>query len=149
MVWHHSGVPCTCPFHVLLPSAPPMCTSHPYALPRAASKCPSHVPHPPILACLLPLPYLGPKCPCHVALSALRWVRSVAVDPGNEWFATGSADRTIKIWDLASGQLKLTLTGHIEQVNSALTPSACSGLGEVRQRGLKVTNLACLLLYVQ
>ncbi|GAX77712.1 hypothetical protein CEUSTIGMA_g5155.t1 [Chlamydomonas eustigma] len=46
----------------------------------------------------------------------LGWVRSIAVDPGNEWFCTGSADRTIKIWDLASGQLKLTLTGHIEQV---------------------------------
>ncbi|GLI63421.1 hypothetical protein VaNZ11_006389 [Volvox africanus] len=46
----------------------------------------------------------------------LGWVRCVAVDPGNEWFATGSADRTIKIWDMASGQLKLTLTGHIEQV---------------------------------
>ncbi len=45
-----------------------------------------------------------------------RWVRSIAFDPGNEWFATGSADRTIKIWDSASGQLKLTLTGHIEQV---------------------------------
>ncbi len=47
------------------------------------------------------------------------WVRCVAVDPGNEWFATGSADRTIKIWDLASGQLKLTLTGHIEQVRGS------------------------------
>lgn len=46
----------------------------------------------------------------------LGWVRSVAVDPSNTWFATGSADRTIKIWDLASGVLKLTLTGHIEQV---------------------------------
>jgi pleiotropic regulator 1 len=46
----------------------------------------------------------------------LGWVRSIAVDPGNAWFATGSGDRTIKIWDLASGQLKLTLTGHIEQV---------------------------------
>lgn len=40
----------------------------------------------------------------------------MAFDPSNEWFATGSADRTIKIWDTASGQLKLTLTGHIEQV---------------------------------
>lgn len=46
----------------------------------------------------------------------LGWVRSVAVDPGNSWFCTGSADRTIKIWDLASGKLKLTLTGHIEQI---------------------------------
>jgi len=46
----------------------------------------------------------------------MGWVRSVHVDPSNEWFVTGSADRTIKIWDLASGQLKLTLTGHIEQV---------------------------------
>lgn len=27
----------------------------------------------------------------------LGWVRSVAVEPGNEWFATGSADRTIKV----------------------------------------------------
>ena len=42
----------------------------------------------------------------------------MAVEPGNEWFATGSADRTIKIWDLASGQLKLTLTGHIEQAST-------------------------------
>ncbi|KAJ8766281.1 hypothetical protein K2173_022340 [Erythroxylum novogranatense] len=46
----------------------------------------------------------------------LGWVRSVAFDPSNNWFCTGSADRTIKIWDLASGRLKLTLTGHIEQV---------------------------------
>lgn len=46
----------------------------------------------------------------------LGWVRSIAFDPSNEWFATGSSDRTIKLWDLASGQLKLTLTGHIEQV---------------------------------
>ena len=141
-----------CPFHGLLPSAPFTCTSHvplAYALPWAASKCPSHVPHPPILAFLVPLPCVAAHCPSHVALPALRWVRSVAVDPGNEWFATGSADRTIKIWDLASGQLKLTLTGHIEQVHSALAPSACSGVGGVGQRGLKVASLACMLLYVQ
>ena len=41
------------------------------------------------------------------------WVRALAVEPSNQWFATGSADRTIKIFDLASGTLKLTLTGHI------------------------------------
>ncbi|KAF7146305.1 hypothetical protein RHSIM_Rhsim04G0224200 [Rhododendron simsii] len=46
----------------------------------------------------------------------LGWVRSIAFDPSNMWFCTGSADRTIKIWDVGTGRLKLTLTGHIEQV---------------------------------
>lgn len=46
----------------------------------------------------------------------LGWASSIAFEPGNEWFATGSGDRTVKIWDTASGTLKLTLTGHTEQV---------------------------------
>ncbi|KAJ6450335.1 WD40-repeat-containing domain protein [Mycena vitilis] len=46
----------------------------------------------------------------------LGWVRSVAAEPGNQWFATGAGDRVIKIWDLASGELKLSLTGHISTV---------------------------------
>jgi WD40 repeat protein len=50
-------------------------------------------------------------------------VRCVAFDPSNEWFCTGSSDRTIKLWDTGSGQLKLTLTGHIEQVTGlAVSP---------------------------
>ncbi|KAH6837985.1 pleiotropic regulatory locus 1 [Perilla frutescens var. hirtella] len=53
----------------------------------------------------------------------LGWVRSVAVDPSNTWFCTGSADRTIKIWDLASGRLRLTLTGHIDQVRGLAVSS--------------------------
>ncbi|OZJ07016.1 hypothetical protein BZG36_00011 [Bifiguratus adelaidae] len=53
----------------------------------------------------------------------LGWVRSVAMEPGNEWFATGAGDRTIKLWDLASGRLKLTLTGHIATVRGlAVSP---------------------------
>lgn len=46
----------------------------------------------------------------------LGWVRSIAIEPGNEWFCTGSADRTIKIWDLASGTLKTSFTGHVSTV---------------------------------
>ena len=52
----------------------------------------------------------------------LGWVRSIAFDPSNAFFATGSSDRTIKIWDFPKSTtaspdaLKLTLTGHISAV---------------------------------
>jgi pleiotropic regulator 1 len=53
----------------------------------------------------------------------LGWVRSLAVEPGNQWFASGAGDRTIKIWDLATGNLRLTLTGHISTVRGlAVSP---------------------------
>uniref|UniRef100_A0A7S2SN34 Uncharacterized protein n=2 Tax=Mucochytrium quahogii TaxID=96639 RepID=A0A7S2SN34_9STRA len=44
------------------------------------------------------------------------WVRCVAVDPSNQFFFTGSNDRMIKCWDMASGKLKLTLTAHSHAV---------------------------------
>ncbi|KAL3188411.1 hypothetical protein MRX96_003393, partial [Rhipicephalus microplus] len=51
------------------------------------------------------------------------WVRCLAVEPGNQWFCTGSNDRIIKIWDLATGKLKLSLTGHISGVRGlAVSP---------------------------
>ncbi|PAV70747.1 hypothetical protein WR25_05380 [Diploscapter pachys] len=46
------------------------------------------------------------------------WVRAVDVEPNNEWFASGGADRIIKIWDLAKGTLRLSLTGHISAVRA-------------------------------
>ncbi|PSN73274.1 pre-mRNA-splicing factor prp46 [Corynespora cassiicola Philippines] len=53
----------------------------------------------------------------------MGWVRSLAVEPDNQWFASGAADRTIKIWDLVSGTLKLSLTGHISAVRGlAVSP---------------------------
>lgn len=53
----------------------------------------------------------------------LGWVRSLAVEPNNEWFASGAGDRTIKIWNLATGSLRLTLTGHISTVRGlAVSP---------------------------
>jgi pleiotropic regulator 1 len=53
----------------------------------------------------------------------LGWVRALAVEPNNQWFASGAGDRTIKIWDIASGQLKLTLTGHISTVRGLAVSS--------------------------
>lgn len=46
------------------------------------------------------------------------WVRSVDVDPSNEWFVTGGNDRMIKVWDLATGVLRVTLTGHSHNVRA-------------------------------
>ncbi|XP_058805268.1 pleiotropic regulator 1 [Phymastichus coffea] len=68
-----------------------------------------------------PLPMAKPKWHApwklyRVISGHLGWVRCCAVEPGNEFFATGSADRVIKIWDLASGKLKISLTGHISSV---------------------------------
>ncbi|CAI7568527.1 unnamed protein product [Penicillium bialowiezense] len=53
----------------------------------------------------------------------LGWVRALAVEPNNQWFASGAGDRTIKIWNLATGALRLTLTGHISTVRGlAVSP---------------------------
>jgi pleiotropic regulator 1 len=58
-----------------------------------------------------------------VIFGHLGWVRSVAVEPRNMWFATGAADRVIKIWNLTSGELRLSLTGHISTVRGlAVSP---------------------------
>lgn len=59
------------------------------------------------------------KWDCYRIISGhLGWIRTICFDINNEWFATGSNDRTIKIWDFATGKLKLTLTGHISTVRS-------------------------------
>jgi WD40 repeat protein len=40
------------------------------------------------------------------------WVRSVVVSPNGQVLASGSGDRTIKIWSMQTGELLKTLTGH-------------------------------------
>ncbi len=51
------------------------------------------------------------------------WVRSIAVSPDSTWAVSGSADNTIKTWDLETGQCRATLEGHKDEVNSvAITP---------------------------
>jgi len=45
------------------------------------------------------------------------WVKSVAVSQDGKWAASGSVDRTIKIWDLDGGECRATLEGHTQYVN--------------------------------
>ena len=67
---------------------------------------------------------LGPKasfsvifCPLfRKQIDFVPFIYSLAVDPDNQFFVSGAADRTIKLWSLGSGELKITLTGHISAV---------------------------------
>jgi WD40 repeat protein len=43
-------------------------------------------------------------------------VRTVAVTPDGQKVVTGSADRTVKVWEMASGRLLRTLEGHKDTV---------------------------------
>lgn len=45
------------------------------------------------------------------------WIHDLSVDVSNTWFATASADCTVKVWSIV-GKLKLTLTGHRMPVRS-------------------------------
>jgi WD40 repeat protein len=52
-----------------------------------------------------------------------QWVNSVAVSPDGTWAASGSDDRTIKIWDMETGECRTTLEGHTDRVLSvSITP---------------------------
>lgn len=52
-------------------------------------------------------------------------VYDVAISPDSSWIASASADQTIRIWDIASGDLLFTLTAHVGEVNSlAFAPNS-------------------------
>ncbi|MBI3467049.1 MAG: serine/threonine protein kinase, partial [Planctomycetes bacterium] len=57
---------------------------------------------------------------CHSDLLTLKghagWVTSVAFSPDGQRLASASSDRTVKVWDTATGQESLPLNGHTDQV---------------------------------
>jgi WD40 repeat protein/GTPase SAR1 family protein len=59
----------------------------------------------------------------HKLTGHTSWINSVAVSPDGTWVASGSDDKTVKIWDLETGEYRATLEGHTDMVNAvAITP---------------------------
>ena len=55
----------------------------------------------------------------YTTLEGHRWqVNSVAFSPDGRTLASGSADHTIRLWDVRTGRELQTLTGHRNIVNS-------------------------------
>lgn len=104
-------------YAVIKPQPPPMSQ----ALVLAGQQQMAQVQRKPVT---IPKPQWHPPWKLYRVISGhTGWVRCLAVEPGNQWFCTGSNDRIIKIWDLATGKLKLSLTGHISGVRGlAVSP---------------------------
>jgi hypothetical protein len=72
-----------------------------------------------------------------------HWVSAVALTPDGTRAISASADRTLRVWDLASGELLRTLEGHTRWVGAvALTPDGTRAISASDDWTLKVWDLA-------
>ena len=70
-------------------------------------------------------------------------VFSLAMTPDGKTLVTGSGDKTIKVWNLSTGELKNTLIGHIDTVFSlAITPDGQTLVSGSGDKTIKIWNLS-------
>ncbi|NES93843.1 MAG: hypothetical protein F6K32_01070 [Desertifilum sp. SIO1I2] len=68
--------------------------------------------------------------------------RAIAISPDNQIIAAGNNDKTIKLWDLATGKLQQTLSGHEGAVLSiAISPDGETLASGSSDKTIKLWNL--------
>lgn len=77
-------------------------------------------------------------------------ILSVAFSPNGNWLATGSMDKTIKVWNMATGRLKYHFRGHQEMIRAiAFSPDNKWLASSSADRTVRVWNLASGKLHYQ
>ncbi|WP_437283624.1 TIR domain-containing protein [Sorangium sp. So ce375] len=72
-----------------------------------------------------------------------NWVYACTISPDGQRVVSASGDKTLKVWDLATGQLLSTLEGHPEQINAcAISPDGQRVVSASGDNTLKVWDLA-------
>jgi len=71
------------------------------------------------------------------------WVFDAAVSPDGRSAVSGSTDKTVKIWDLETGECRLTLEGHTARVNSvAIMPDGQRILSGSKDGSIRIWDAA-------
>src|SRR5437868_13844937 len=71
------------------------------------------------------------------------WVGGVAFAPDGKALATASADKTVRLWDMPDGRLRLTLKGHTDAVSAvAFAPDGKSLASASHDGTLKLWDVA-------
>ena len=71
-----------------------------------------------IVALVVPVAHAADPSVLHTFKGHTDWVESVAFSPNGRTIASGSADKTLKVWDVNTGREIRTLTGHTRRVES-------------------------------
>jgi WD40 repeat protein len=71
------------------------------------------------------------------------YVNTLAISPDGQTLVSGSADKTIKIWNLSTGQEIRTLAGHSNPVNSiVISPDGQTLVSGSADKTIKIWNLS-------
>ncbi len=69
-------------------------------------------------------------------------VTSVAITPDGQYAVSASADHTLRIWDIFTGESRITLSGHTAEVNAVVVmPDSHYAISASSDATLKVWNL--------